>query len=132
MSTGSRDRSLADKVSHVEVCASEDVQTRRSAGFERYQLAHRPLPEIDLDQVDCSLEVFGKRLSAPIVIAPMSGGVDPGRALTRALARTAQAHQLALGLGSQRIALERPELAAGFAIRDVAPDILLFFQPRRG
>ncbi len=52
--------------------------------------------------------------------------------MNRALATAAQAHGVALGLGSGRVLLEaaparRAELAAaaGFAVRDIAPDVLL-------
>ena len=119
-------RDLGDKISHLEVCGRADVESRATAGFERHLLSHEPLPELDLAAVDTATEVCGRRLAAPLVIAPMSGGVEPGQELTRTLARTAQRHGIGLGLGSQRIALERPELAAGFVVRDLAPDILLF------
>jgi len=41
------------------------------------------------------------------------------------LATVAQRYGLAMGVGSQRIALEQPELAPTFAVRSLAPDILL-------
>jgi len=119
-------RSLDEKRAHIDVCLTEDVACIRSAGFENIRLEHTPLPEIDLAAVDTTTEVFGRRLSAPLLISPMSGGIERGAELTQALARVAQNQKIALGVGSQRIALEDPELAHGFKVRDVAPDILLF------
>jgi isopentenyl-diphosphate delta-isomerase len=42
------------------------------------------------------------------------------------LAEAAQAEGIAMGLGSQRAAIEHPDKAATFQVRKVAPDVLLF------
>ena len=55
----------------------------------------------------------------------MTGGVERGAEINRRLA-AAQAVGCAMGVGSQRVALEDPSLAPTFRVRDVAPDILLF------
>jgi len=60
------------------------------------------------------------------MISPMTGGTERGLAVNRRLAAVAERFGLAFGVGSQRIALERPELAALFAVRDVAPTVPLF------
>jgi isopentenyl-diphosphate delta-isomerase len=70
--------------------------------------------------------VFGKRLSAPLLISSMTGGTDRASAINRNLAEAAQAAGIAMGLGSQRAALEKPELADSFRVRDRAPSVLLF------
>jgi isopentenyl-diphosphate delta-isomerase len=56
----------------------------------------------------------------------MTGGTDQGSAINRILAAAAQDAGIAMGLGSQRVAIEHPELAPTFQVRQVAPDILLF------
>jgi len=55
----------------------------------------------------------------------MTGGTERAREINRRLARAAQAHGVAMGVGSQRAALLRPELADTFRVRDIAPDVLL-------
>jgi isopentenyl-diphosphate delta-isomerase len=55
----------------------------------------------------------------------MTGGTDESAAINRNLAAAAQEMGVAMGLGSQRAAIEQPELEPTFQVRDVAPDILL-------
>ena len=114
------------KLSHLDLCANEDVETLRSTLFDEVDLFHEALPELSLDEIDPSVEFLGRRLGAPILISGMTGGADRALDINRALAATAQDLGFAMGLGSQRPMLEDPRLASTYAIRDVAPDILLF------
>ncbi len=56
----------------------------------------------------------------------MTGGTRQAFELNQLLAAAAQQENIAMGVGSQRIALEQPELAYTFQIRRQAPDALLF------
>jgi isopentenyl-diphosphate delta-isomerase len=76
--------------------------------------------------VDLSLTLLGRRLQAPLLISSMTGGTAEATAINYILAQAAQQARIAMGLGSQRAAIEHPELAATFQVRKVAPDILLF------
>jgi len=69
---------------------------------------------------------FGKALRAPLLISSMTGGTETAAAINRNLAAAAQAAGIAMGLGSQRAAVENAALAPSFQVRAVAPDILLF------
>jgi isopentenyl-diphosphate delta-isomerase len=114
------------KLSHLDICAKEDVETSRSTLLEEVELFHDALPELSIEEIDSSVELFGRRLRAPILISGMTGGADRALEINRALATTAQELGFAMGLGSQRAMLEDPRLASTYSIRDVAPDILLF------
>jgi isopentenyl-diphosphate Delta-isomerase len=96
------------------------------AGFERYRFEHCAAPEMALSDVDLSSHRFGRRLRAPILISCMTGGVAEARRINRGLATVAQTFGFAMGLGSARVLIERPETIESFAVRSVAPDILLF------
>ena len=63
--------------------------------------------------------------TAPILISSMTGGFDLARKVNRNLAAAAQKLGIAMGVGSQRVAIEEPSAAASFQVRDIAPDILL-------
>jgi isopentenyl-diphosphate delta-isomerase len=115
------------KVDHIRINLEKDVQfPRLTTGLENYRFVHQALPEINLSEVDTTVELLGKRLAAPIVISSMTGGTDMAHRINQNLAQAAQAHNIAMGLGSQRAAIEKPHLAYSYQVRNVAPDILLF------
>ncbi|MBI3243476.1 MAG: type 2 isopentenyl-diphosphate Delta-isomerase [Chloroflexi bacterium] len=115
------------KDDHLRINLEEDVQFHGlTTGLERYRFPHTALPELNLADVSIAARLFDKALAAPILISSMTGGTDRAKQINRALAEAAQAAGVAMGLGSMRAALERPETAHTFQVRDVAPDILLF------
>jgi len=114
------------KADHIRINLEEDVRSGLTTGLERLRFTHQALPERSLADVDSSVTWFGKRLSAPLLISSMTGGTDEAHRLNQTLAQAAQAAGIAMGLGSQRAAVENPSLAFTFQVRNVAPDILLF------
>ena len=115
------------KKEHLEICLdTESVTSASGTGLSRYRFVHNALPELDIDEIDLSTTFLGKRLQAPILISSMTGGFDLARKVNRNLAAAAQSLGLAMGVGSQRVAIEEPSAAVSFEVRDVAPDILLF------
>jgi isopentenyl-diphosphate delta-isomerase len=115
------------KQDHLRIVTEEAVAARGvTTGLERYRLVHRALPELDLDEVDTTTRFLEHPLRAPLLISGMTGGVARGAEINRRLAAAAQVVGCAMGVGSQRVALEDPALAPTFHVRDVAPDILLF------
>jgi isopentenyl-diphosphate Delta-isomerase len=115
------------KADHIRINLEKDVQfPRLTTGLEHYQFIHQALPEINLADVDSTTIFFGKTLSAPILISSMTGGTDIAHRINQHLAEAAQANHIAMGLGSQRAAIEKPDLAYSYQVRKAAPDILLF------
>jgi isopentenyl-diphosphate delta-isomerase len=114
------------KKEHLELCLdTQSVTSTSGTGLDRYLFVHNALPELDIAELDLSTEFLGKRLQAPILISSMTGGFDLARKVNRNLAAAAQALGLAMGVGSERVALEQPSAAESFRVRDLAPDILL-------
>ncbi len=115
------------KADHIKINLEQDVRSALTTGLENYHFLHQALPELDLDRVDPSLSLFGVQLAAPILISSMTGGTEEAGEINRRLATAAQEVGVAMGVGSQRAALEHPEQTASFSIvRQSAPDILLF------
>ncbi len=103
------------KNDHVEICAKEDL----SHGYiywDDVKLVHNPLPEIDLEEVDISTTIFGRKLNAPLVISAMTGGYGKAEQINRNLASVAEQFGIGMGVGSQRAALENPEVARTYSV----------------
>src|SRR5690554_2794823 len=115
------------KLDHLELCASDRVAFKEQTTLlECVRFVHSSLPELALDEIDLSLTFLGKRLSAPVVIAGMTGGHERSKEINRGLARVAEERGYAFGLGSQRALLRDPSLFDTYAVREVAPTTLLF------
>ena len=115
------------KREHIQTVLNEDVAAKGvTTGFERFFFEHSALPDLDLDAVDLTVRVFGRTLRAPLLMSSMTGGTPRARDINRHLAEAAQDLGIAMGVGSQRAMIERPDLAPTFEIRGLAPDILLF------
>lgn len=114
------------KADHIKINLEQDVRSALTTGLEDIRFVHEALPELDLNHVDSSLSLFARRLAAPILISSMTGGTEDAKIINLRLAEAAQQTGAAMGVGSQRAALEHPDQAASFQVRRVAPDILLF------
>ncbi|HSR26223.1 MAG TPA: type 2 isopentenyl-diphosphate Delta-isomerase [Candidatus Eisenbacteria bacterium] len=114
------------KGEHLRIAAGGGVEAAVDPGWQDVHLVHSALPAADLDAIDLSIGFLGRRLRAPLVIAAMTGGHPAAREVNRCLAAAAERHGLAMGLGSQRAALRRPELAPTYAVaREAAPTAFL-------
>jgi isopentenyl-diphosphate Delta-isomerase len=117
----------ARKADHIRICLEEDVEFNlKSNGFEKYDFTHCCLPELDYSDIDISTVFLGKELEAPLLISSMTGGTQQAGMINQRLAEVAQYYKIAMGVGSQRVALEKPHVANTFAVRKYAPDVLLF------
>ena len=114
------------KQDHLRICLDTDVRSGVTNRLERHHLVHHALPEMALDEVSTATTFLGHALRAPLLISAMTGGTAEARDINRRLAAAAQELGIAMGLGSQRAALEDPSLMATYQVRDVAPDVLLF------
>jgi len=115
------------KADHLRICLDEDVQFHGvTNGLERYRFTHCCLPELNRSEIDLSTTFLRKLLGAPLLISSMTGGTQEAKTINFRLAEVAQHYKLAMGVGSQRVAVENPQVADTFAVRSLAPDILLF------
>jgi isopentenyl-diphosphate delta-isomerase len=118
---------VARKRSHIATTLGKDVRSHVATGFDDVFLVHMALPEIDREDVDVSAELFGHRLSAPILIESMTGGTPIAAKINAALGKVAEELRIPMGVGSQRAAIDDPRLAYTFrAARENAPSVPIF------
>ncbi|HUB57280.1 MAG TPA: type 2 isopentenyl-diphosphate Delta-isomerase [Mycobacterium sp.] len=115
---------------HIDVCLDDRVAySGVTTGLERYRLPYNALTQTSLRHIDLTTRFLGGLLRAPILIGAMTGGAELSGTINRNLAAAAQRLGVGMMLGSQRIMLDTAlgeQAAASFAVRDVAPDVLLF------
>ncbi|HUX36743.1 MAG TPA: type 2 isopentenyl-diphosphate Delta-isomerase [Rectinemataceae bacterium] len=117
------------KERHLAICVDPSrfrVETMEGgAGFERLRLAHRALPELSLDDIDCTADFLGKRLSMPFLVSCMTGGSSGGSRVNRELAQAAAEAKVAFGLGSFRSLLRDCGRIADFRVKDILGELPL-------
>ncbi len=119
-------RDPQSKLRHVEACLDGPVEYVKSTGLDDYAFVNEAMAPVSLADADIAATLGDKRLPTPLMIAPMTGGTLQGLQINRTLAAAAQRHGLAMGVGSQRLAIEQRDLEPFFRVRDVAPDVHLF------
>jgi isopentenyl-diphosphate Delta-isomerase len=112
------------KADHIRLALQERMQLSRHY-FDDYAFEHAALPEIDRAAIDTSVEFLGKRLAAPLLISCMTGGTEVASRINRHLAEAAERAGIAVGVGSQRKALEGESGSDSFEVRSAAPTVPL-------
>jgi len=96
-------------------------------GFDDITLVHNCLTQVAIDEIDMSTELDGIRLNNPIIINAMTGGFYQAKTINEKLAEIARKLDLAMAVGSQKIALDDPSCASSFQIvRETNPDGIIF------
>jgi isopentenyl-diphosphate delta-isomerase len=113
------------KKEHVDFVLEKGAQYSKTTGLERFEFLHNAIPEVDYSKIDLSCSFLGKRLSYPLMITAMTGGYADAKEINRTLAKCAEKHGWALGLGSQRAMVEDAKLRETYYVRDVAPNTLI-------
>jgi isopentenyl-diphosphate delta-isomerase len=117
---------VARKLDHIKICLDKDVQTKKSAGFEDISFVHCATPELDLANIETNSRLFGYEFAAPLIISAMTGGHPVAEKINKTLAIAAEELGVGLGLGSQRAALENPQLEKTYSVaRKYAPGAFL-------
>ncbi len=103
------------KKEHIQIAVSEDVSFHHNF-WDDVHLVHTALPEINECDIALSTSLFGKKLEAPLVISAITGGYREGKKINEHLAQAAEHFQIAMGVGSQRAALENPKLEETYSV----------------
>jgi len=92
--------------------------------LDQVTLIHQALPELDPNDIDTRTKFLGRELEAPIMITGMTGGHELAEKINEKMALAAEMHKIAIGVGSQRAALEDRRLERTFrVVRERAPSV---------
>lgn len=95
--------------------------------FSDLRLIPNTLPELAIDDIDLTTELFGAKFDFPFYIEAVTGGTERTDKINQQFAQVAKNQNLAMAVGSQSIALKFPELVAGFKkVREINPNGFLF------
>ncbi len=103
------------KKEHLEIVVNKDVQHSYNY-WDDFILLHNALPEMDMRDIDTSIELFGKKLSMPLIIAGMTGGFEEAGIINEKLAQAAARYKIGMGVGSQRAGIEDGSVEESYAI----------------
>jgi isopentenyl-diphosphate delta-isomerase len=117
------DKTESRKAEHVKLAATGEVRHRgKSTGFDTIDFEHNALPELALSEIDTSASLLGSPMRAPLLISCMTGGYAEALEINRGLGQAAERFGLAIGVGSERQALESTAHHGTFSIiREAAP-----------
>ncbi|MBM2846049.1 MAG: Isopentenyl-diphosphate delta-isomerase [Bacteroidetes bacterium] len=113
------------KKQHVNITLTKDVRFRtKTTGLEHLEFVHNALPEVHFSEIDTTTSFLGRKLNLPMMVSCMTGGYADALTINRELAEVAQEIGIAMGVGSQRQALEDKTYHRTFSVvREAAPDI---------
>lgn len=103
------------KEEHLRIPLERDVRSMPNP-WHAIRLTHNAVPEVDKDDVDLATTFLGKRLKAPLQVTGMTGGARKAKEFNDRLAAAAAEHGVAMGVGSQRAAVENPKLADTYSV----------------
>ena len=116
---------VSRKKEHVDLTLSRNVSFRRKeTGLAEWEFTHNALPELDLAHIDPSTEFLGRKIALPLMISCMTGGYPDAFRINSRLAEACEGFGIAIGVGSQRQALEDSRFHHTFSIvRERAPSV---------
>ncbi|ADG13411.1 type 2 isopentenyl-diphosphate Delta-isomerase [Methanocaldococcus infernus] len=114
------------KLEHIFLCSHCNVEYDRSTLLECIELIHKGTSNINFDDINTEVKLFGKRLSAPIIVSGMTGGFRGAEEINKNIAKAVEELNLGMGLGSQRAAIVNKELEDTYrVVRDYTESLVI-------
>ncbi len=118
---------LQRKIDHIDLVLAQQQDNSSVNPFDAIELEHNALPEQNLADIELATTFLQHPLKLPFLISSMTGGPSRAETINLHLAEAAQQLGIAMGVGSQRVALESPASSGlNHRLRQYAPDVPLF------
>ncbi len=96
-----------------------------SNGFEYFEVVPRSIPNIDFDEISTEVEFLGRKFSAPILVAGMTGGYPEAEKINIGIARVCAKLNIPMGIGSQRAMIINSDTTRTFNVKNEVKDLFL-------
>lgn len=114
------------KTDHIRLSLDQKNQAVGHSGFEKIQLIHEALPDLDFDQVSLQTKSLGRKIPTPFLVSSMTAGHTKSVNLNERLASACAEKGWRMGVGSQRRELGDSAAAQEWkTIRKAAPKVSL-------
>lgn len=105
------------KAEHIDICLNEKI----APGYcywDDVKLVHNALPEIDLEEIDTSITLFGKRLEFPMIVTAITGGFEGAEKINGNIAEACADLGIGMGIGSERAGVMGVEPRSYSVVKD--------------
>ncbi len=113
------------KDDHINYSLKKNVQSFKTGGFEDVEFIHSSVPEVNFDEMDTKINIFGKNLDYPLIVSAITGGTERAKKINENIARVCDKFNIGMGVGSQRAMIEDASLTETYSVRENAENILL-------
>lgn len=112
------------KQDHIELALLFKNQTQHLSNFDKIELIHQALPELDFQDVQIQVRSLKKNYRSPFFVSSMTAGHKGADSINYTLAKVCNQMQWSLAVGSQRRELFDPTEAKSWQkIRSEFPDL---------
>ncbi len=105
------------KEDHINICISERISPDYCY-WDDIMLVHEAVPEINMDEIDTSTRVLGRKLEFPFIVTAITGGFPGAVKINGNIAEACSRLGVGMGVGSQRASLEGGERESFEVVKD--------------
>lgn len=105
------------KADHIEICLNKEILPDYRY-WDDITLIHDALPEVDLDDIDTTANVLGRKLDFPFIVTAITGGFEGAKKINANIAEACAEMGVGMGVGSERAALEKIDTASYQIVKD--------------
>lgn len=105
------------KADHIRICVEETVAPGHCY-WDDVRLIHNAMPEINMDDIDMSAEVLGKKLDFPLIVTAITGGFSGAKKINENIAKACSELNIGMGVGSERAGVTGVEPGSYSVIKD--------------
>lgn len=105
------------KADHINISLNERV----APGYcywDDVRLVHNALPEVDADEIDTSITLFGKKLEFPLIVTAITGGFNGAKKINANIAEACAELGIGMGVGSERAGVGGVEPESYTVVKD--------------